>query len=319
MENEILNEIVNLYIDKDLNISIIAKKFKISCDEVYKILREAHYMATPGRRKTVVEKGKAAIDYYIANKFSKINEVAEKFGLSADSLSKMLREANIQIRTPKKYVFDNEVFDVIDTEEKAYWLGFLMADGYLDSSSLNESKVSRFVISFCLAIIDTGHLYKFEDFIQIPESHVKVYNYKDYNQKDKQHVKLNITDEHMWKSLNNLGCTPNKSLTLIYPNIPEELRRHFARGYFDGDGSFGVYNGELNLSCVGTDSILDNLFPNFEYTKYHHKNHHEKTMTLSAYSKKAKLILDYMYQDATIYLDRKYNNYLKLCRSYKKL
>lgn len=31
----------------------------------------------------------------------------------------------------KKYTCDSTFFNVIDTEEKAYWLGFLMADGFI--------------------------------------------------------------------------------------------------------------------------------------------------------------------------------------------
>lgn len=111
---------------------------------------------------------------------------------------------------------------------------------------------------------------------------------------------------------------PNKSLILKYPNIPGNLRRHFARGYFDGDGSFGVYGKYkyVNLSCVGTYDILSNLYSeiNAEYSLYNNKRHKKETIILSCYTKKAKKILDYMYKDAKIYLDRKYKKYLELCR-----
>ena len=38
------------------------------------------------------------------------------------------------------------------------------------------------------------------------------------------------------KDLIELGCTPQKSLTLKFPSIPLEICSHFIRGYFDGDG-----------------------------------------------------------------------------------
>lgn len=103
--------------------------------------------------------------------------------------------------------------------------------------------------------------------------------------------------------------------------------KHFARGYFDGDGSFGIYyskksvNGELSLSCVGTNNILQNLFKelNIDVNIYHHSGHSEETLTLNVSQYKAKKLLDYMYNNATIYLDRKYNEYLKICRVFKKL
>ena len=225
-----------------------------------------------------------------------------------------------------KIKFNEDIFDTIDTEEKAYWFGFMCADGFIGSSPIEENKKSTYNLGFCLALIDCGHLFKFDKFLNIPESKVKVYNYTDYAGKEKQHAKWIIANKHMWESLNNLGCTPRKSLTLKYPHfLPKELRRHFARGYFDGDGSFGIYGthgyGEINLSCVGTDDIVSNLFKDIipDINKYHHEGHSEETLTITANATRAKQILDYMYKDATIYLDRKFNKYIEVCRFLKKL
>lgn len=319
-------QIINLYVEQGKSITDIARKLKISVDEVYSILNSEHYMASKGRKKEWILKAKKAIDFYIENPSYTSNKVANMFEITQESLSKSLKELGIDISERTKLKFDEHIFDVIDTEEKAYWLGFIFADGNISSSPIDdEIKQKHYIFSFCLALIDTGHLFKFDKFMNVEKSKVKVYDYIDYDHNPKQHTKWIIANKHLWNTLNNLGCTPRKSLTLKYPNIPDHLKKHFARGYFDGDGSFGVYNnkgyGELNLSCVGTEDMMTKLFNQLDLniTMYHHKGHSEETKTINANSQKAKEILDYMYKDATIYLDRKFNKYLEVCRFWEKL
>ena len=320
-------EVINLYVNQNKSVSEISKKLKMSMEDVYKHLHNNYYFATRGRKKDCVLKLKPAIEYYIANKIS-VTKTARMFNIAEETLSSALKHIGINPldRNTNATEFNKHIFDVIDSEEKAYWLGFIFADGYISSSPLKDEN-PKWTFEFCLALIDTGHLFKFDKFVEVEKSKVKVYNYTDYKGEIKQHSKWLITNEHFWKTLNDLGCTPNKSLTLAYPKIPQHLMRHFARGYFDGDGSFGIYhsqksvNDELNLSCVGTDNILQNLFKelNIDVNIYHHPSHSEETLTLNVSQYKAKKLLDYMYNDATIYLDRKYNEYLKVCRVFKKL
>ena len=318
-------DIVNLYVNQNKQVSEIAKILKISKETVYNTLHENGYLATPGRRKEVVLKLKDAIEYYKENLKISVAKTAEKFIISEDCLSRALKSVGIDPSSRKFniYSFDETIFDSIDTEEKAYWLGFIFADGCILSSPLN-STTPKYVFTMCLALIDTGHLFKLENFMQVDKSKVKVYDYTDYNGNKKQQAKFDLCNQHLWETLNSHGCTPNKSLTLKYPNcIKQDLKRHFLRGYFDGDGSFGIYGtrslfGELNLSCVGTKDILDNLFSDFSVNMYHHNNHSEETLTITANSEKAKQILDYMYQDSTVYLDRKFNKYLEVCRLWEK-
>ena len=313
-------DIINLYVNDNLAISDIAKKYALKIEEVYNILRENHYMVSRGTRRDWVLKAHDAIEYYINHQELSLNKIALMFKITPESLSKALKSLGYTIVNKQNIAkFNENIFDVIDTEEKAYWLGFIFADGYISSSPINNPTDAHYIFELCLALIDAGYLYKFDSFVQSQEPKVKAYNYKDASGKDKQHVKWTIANKHLWNTLNNIGCTPNKSLTLIYPNIPQHLKRHFARGYFDGDGSFGVYGqNELSLSCVGTQSIIDNLFSEIgDFSQYHHKDHNEATITLNASAKNAANILNYLYTNSTVYLDRKYNKYLELCRSLK--
>ena len=317
-------KIVEMYVSENLQVSDIKRKLKISTEEVYRILNEEGYPISKGRKKEWILKAKEAVNYYLNNPTVSITKTANLFEISADSFSSLLKSKNIDLHTTfKEDPIDFSIFDSIDTEEKAYWLGFLFADGYISSDSGEANNTYR--IEICLALIDTGHLFKFESFVGSKEPRVRVYNYKDQNGKDKQHAKWFISNKHLWETLNSHGCTPRKSLTLEFPNINPELKRHFVRGYFDGDGSFGLYGtkglfGELQVSCVGTEDMISNLFIDVEaYTNiYHHKGHNEKTLTINSSASSAKSILDYMYKNSTIYLDRKFNKYLEICRLWEK-
>ena len=320
-------KIIEMYLKEELIPSVIAKKLKITTEEVFQILHSEHYMAYPGSKRRWVLSLKNAIDFYIANPEYTSNKVANKFSITQESLSKNLKKLGIEVSERSKTKFNENVFDKIDTEEKAYWLGFICADGTICSEPLNKDcSHIHYNVSFCLALIDCGHLFKFDKFMNVEESKVKVYDYTDYTGRKKQRAIWTVANRHLWNTLNNLGCTPKKSLTLQYPHyLPKELRRHFARGYFDGDGSFGIYgsksHGELSLNCVGTDDIVSNLFKDIipDIYKYHHKDHSEKTLTINANATRAKQILDYMYKDCTIYLDRKFNKYIEVCRFLRKL
>ena len=134
-------------------------------------------------------------------------------------------------------------FDTIDTEEKAYWLGFLFADGNLSvpSYTTKEGKIKngRYKISLELKAEDIEHLKKFAKAIDY-EKEIKTVKCSGYDDTTKR-CRLMFNNKHMWNTLNNLGCTPRKSLTLQFPNISEKLEIPFIRGYFDGDGCLSYY------------------------------------------------------------------------------
>jgi hypothetical protein len=128
--------------------------------------------------------------------------------------------------------FDETFFKQIDTEEKAYWLGFLYADGYVSAKKSKICKTIQYKLTIGLAEIEP--LEKFKKCINATHK-IKSHNYGGY----KQFI-LNITSQILYNQLINLGCFQNKSLTLKFPTenqVPKELIKHFIRGYFDGDGS----------------------------------------------------------------------------------
>lgn len=108
-----------------------------------------------------------------------LTKIAEKFGTSRNTLSKKLKEKGIEIiNQQNKSKFNENIFDVIDSEEKAYWLGFIYADGYIDSSPLDDSKKSKYNFELSLKASDVGHLHKFNVFMEHNKNNVKINNVK---------------------------------------------------------------------------------------------------------------------------------------------
>lgn len=208
--------------------------------------------------------------------------------------------------------FNETIFDNIDSEEKAYWLGFIFADGYISSS--------KYTFELSLKGSDKKHLDKFNDFMQHEDkNHVKLSNVK-LNDKVFERCRWSVTNKHLWETLNNLGCTPKKSLTLQFPNLnifkTKDLVLHFIRGYFDGDGCFSrTINAKTvspNVSLLGTYDFLFKI-SNIIKLKGHflHDQKHDQN-TYSIYFSQSDTIsfLNYIYKNASIYLERKYNLYL---------
>lgn len=268
------------------------------------------------------DKKDGMVSSYLSGKTAK--ESASQFDLSYSCCLRELRKRKIPIRGSrdsvyKKYSLDENVFETINTEEKAYWLGFIMADGYVTPKN-------HFAIRLCLA--DIGHIEKLKNFIK--SNHlIKKINAKI---KDKTYPAcgLFIGCKKIVSDLSNFGIIPNKTETAAYPqNIPIQLERHFWRGYFDGDGciSFSVAKGRTvknwSVSAVGKEQIIID-FENFvkKHVKTDATRKKRKNTSLFTFGvggvNLCQPILKILYENSNIYLDRKFKLY-EQCISQKVL
>lgn len=139
-------------------------------------------------------------------------------------------------------------------------------------------------------------------------------------------VVFQINSKYLINSLRNLGFYNNKTTSLYFPSISEELYLPFIRGYFDGDGGISSYtpnDGYMRYSCsvCGTESFL--LFVKNYLEQKHNCKFNSKlykrfdtenccyTLTMSG-KKNCIHFLNLLYKDSTIHLDRKYNKYLNI-------
>lgn len=138
-----------------------------------------------------------------------------------------------------KYSVNQDYFKVINNEWKAYWLGFLYADG---CNRINKRGTkNEYILMTSLCVADFGHLEKLNNSLQ-SNNPIKEHDIK-LNGNIYKSAKLTICNKEICLDLNVLGCTPRKSLTLEFPTedkLPKHLIRHFIRGYFDGDGCIHI-------------------------------------------------------------------------------
>lgn len=322
--------IINLFLNEQLNLNQISKRVNLSKEEVDKYLKSEHYVLNSQRTYSHTVLIKKAIDEYLSlNKKIGATSIAKKYGISHSTLIDCMHKLNIEVpNNQNRTKFDNTVFDVIDTEEKAYWLGFIYADGYIDSSPLKPDIKNRYQFEISLSDKDTSHLHKFNKFMKHESDNVKVDKVR-CGETVYGRCRWSVVNKHLWEQLNELGVHPNKSLTLTFPQESifkdNSLIKHFIRGYFDGDGSVGLYptkykTPRYTCSVLGTKDFLEKVL---HYSKVdakfeHDKRHSKETFHFQLSATRTKKFLDYLYKDCTIYLDRKFDKYLEICRSWEK-
>lgn len=221
------------------------------------------------------------------------------------------------------YNCDYSFFKNIDTEEKAYWLGFICADGYV---SINQKTNSGYV-GIELQAGDAGHLKKFNQSIC---GNYKI-TFRDrpclLHNSDKLHTMcvLRICSIDMVNDLQQFGLLSDKTYTLQLPTIQNDLMPHFIRGFFDGDGCiyFHKKNGVIDHTRCNFDSVsevfltqLREYLYNQGINSYFLKNNRDNPRYVDSYRlqiagiEHTQNFLHYIYDNAKIYLDRKYQRYL---------
>lgn len=245
--------------------------------------------------------------------------IAKKYCSSETTISKLLRANGVTINHSGVPKFNQEVFDSIDTEEKAYWLGFIFADGYI--ATINPEK-PNYAFELALKSEDYEHLNKFNLFMSYKGNNVKI-GRGTCNGKAYERCRWSISNRHMWEVLNNYGCTPRKSNTLQFPNADifkdKSLIRHFIRGYFDGDGGISFFDKKHIVPTAYISGTYDMLN---EISKYlplsvtiHSRSNSISTIDLS--HRNAMLLLHYLYDNCSVYLNRKYNLFQSFCSLYE--
>lgn len=239
------------------------------------------------------------------------HQIAEKMGINYTTVHRWLRKLKLNLPNyHNELKFDNTVFDVIDTEEKAYWLGFMYADGYVSKEG-NTVELS-------LKGEDREHLEKFRMFLN-NRNEVKLGKTK-YEGKEFSRCRLVMTDKHFHDSLISKGCIPNKSLILKFPDTSifasDNLIKHFIRGYIDGDGSIYIGQGYAYFNIIGTKEFLDGIiqyFPEINFHKYYKDKRHpdSNTFFILISGKASAQFGELLYNDSTIYLQRKYDKFIE--------
>ena len=317
------HKICNMY-ENNIKITNIAKKLHINRHTVTNILQkygkynESRNLSYNDPIK--IERNNNIVKTYLSG--LSISQTAQKLKLGKSLVSKVLYRLNIPTRPQhmkghslgttrnRKYHFDLNFFEKIDTEEKAYWFGFLCADGYV---------ARRGVVQIELKESDKIHLEKFRDTLGDKNIAIK------YNVKTKSYG-ISLCSVKMADDLTKLGCIQKKSLKLTFPTedmVPSNLIHHFMRGYFDGDGCIYISKTQKSnmFSVLGTKDFLNGFEQHLlagigrdkPNKRIHRKEWAEDTEMISyGGNNQLKRIYNFLYKNSTIYLERKKDKFIEL-------
>lgn len=228
------------------------------------------------------------------------SQIAKEVGHSQSQVNILLNKLGAAKRE-WKYSVNESFFEKIDSEEKAYVLGWMYADG-------NVTDDGRWRIS--LKESDLSIIEKIKD--------VVVYT-GPVHQRDGM-AEICVSRKKMCDDLCALGCVPRKSLILEFPSmdrVPFDLLNHFMRGVYDGDGSLSLKNGKYLSSCL-VSSVSFNMSWSeiLSAMGIRHKTYYKKgkpnsphLMTTSRFE--SEKLCRFLYEGATICLKRKKDIYLK--------
>ena len=240
-------------------------------------------------------------------------------GKTFDDISKTLgycyeviKRARVQLNLPprpkinnnrRKYPINEDFFDLIDTQEKAYILGFLYADG---CNYQHQTKVK-----IALQERDKHILEEMRDLIN-PTKPLHYYETKSVNQQNV--YSLVFSSKHMSDRLTELGCMPRKTHKLKFPTedqVPDYLIHHFVRGYFDGDGYISKSKKYPLFTIMGNMEFISQLQQKFidqlEFGKTKLRKDNSPNIVTLSYSGRRQVIKfrDWIYQDVSLCLYRK--------------
>lgn len=195
-------------------------------------------------------------------------------------------------------------FHSIDSEPKAYWLGFIAADGYI-KPSVNQLHIK-------LMSSDRMHLVRFRNTIGSTNP-IDDHDYANMH----PYVEINIFNRYLVRDLMRFpGFGNNKSHELRWPNnIASDLVMHYIRGYTDGDGGFYVQRQtkrpkpRLFFQVTSNKEFLlalqTQLMKDCDLRQTKLNESHSTPMLTYGGCLQVKRIFDYLYQDATVWLPRK--------------
>jgi len=259
------------------------------------------------------EKEQEIINYYILGNSS--IKCAEKFSVCSQTVLNLLKKYNITFRCPKRRLdfFNQDFFEVIDSEAKAYFLGLIVADGNVYNSSLRIA-------------LQEEDCYILEMFLKYTKSTstLKIIRKSSAKPHHKLLYRLSLTSKKLVYDLGKLGVIPAKSHYTYFPPIEEQYWSHFIRGVFDGDGSIfknmGKNSERYRIAFMGNVTLMEKIQEilmkecGLDRTKMYKQACQKPNILMLSYGGNSQLkkIREYLYKDATIYLKRKKEKFDKV-------
>ena len=269
-------------------------------------------------RKIIDDKLKQEIIKFYQSKPMSLKEVERQFELSSPTVIKILKDIpkypKAKINNPNLI---EDFFKEINTEEKAYFLGLIISDGNVFKDETSGRQAS---ISITLDLNDEYMLNAFKTAVQANTSIGK-----DGRGCGTIAVRSNL----MAQDLAQYGVVPRKSyITYLPTNIQKQYMPHLIRGILDGDGHIQAKLNKDNrflhsISFCGSHKLMEDisnycseiLSLKVKPQVYDYQDRELSEIKLQNIDD-MKLFGDWIYNNATIYLKRKYETYLSFKQHY---
>lgn len=243
--------------------------------------------------------------------------IAEKYGITVPCLKYQMKKRNFK-HIPYRYRVNNlneNYFETIDSEEKAYFLGFLLADGCVAKSSPTLSKPDT--LSVILNVKDIEILEFMKN--QLEADNKIIFNTTTNNFGTSNTCRFVVRSTKLCSDLIKAGITPRKTGKERIPEMSSELMPHYIRGFFDGDGcitksrSYATVGFTSCYECLEQLNIIFHDTLNLEMKNIHKESGSKQAFRLY-YGKISDVcsLYDYFYDNATIYLKRKKDKFEEL-------
>ena len=249
------------------------------------------------------------------NKGKTIREIAEVVDIPEKRLAEMIKFFNLDVKKGVCNKVNESFFDIIDSEEKAYLLGFFIADGCIQREAKKRNgEIYSYSYRFSInnSIDDEEVVSLFQQLICPHKKLEYKNNQKGVKIKRKQQVCIRWTSKHMYETLSLYNIHERKTydseFEFPFDKIPEDLVRHFIRGFFDGDGHKSKTEIEFILTSKKFGNQILKFFKNFNYRWYEIKG---KTciyykLYITGGKKLMTWIYNQFYNNANCFLNRKY-------------
>lgn len=218
-----------------------------------------------------------------------------------------------------QYVYNHDFFEKIETEDQAYWCGFIMADGCV----ARNPETNSCELCIKLQASDGEHLKKFNKALDgnIPVTfftNKAILPGKTETFFSRQ-CQIRLYSEKMVNDISQYGVIPNKSLVKVFPgDIPDNLISHYIRGYFDGNGTICLTGSNPRekkyiICCfaTGSEKFAEGLKQKLEQFSIQSSSIY-KNLKSNCYNlrisgmRNVDNFLHFIYDNSNIYLDKKF-------------
>lgn len=214
----------------------------------------------------------------------------------------------------RNHFFNENYFDIVDTPEKAYWLGFIHADGSL----IFAKKLNRIT---CLDInIQERDGKLIEQFVRDIEGDIaRIEKRANRGHSQRLMARIRLRSPVLIEALCRLGVRPRKS----YKNDGALIKggnyfKHYLRGYFDGNGSVGKIRDHIRMQIIGPEKLCRDMFKEIKSEvgvnggNVYPCHRSDRHILLYQTNNQCTSIGNWMYSDATRYLARKKDAFMSL-------